>query len=767
MAQANVKLTVDATSATRALQGVQNKTNTLQKSFGGLQRVIAGVGLTVLAKQAISTSANFEKLNVRLGLLTKASGTFARSQEIAANAQKTFGLSATEALEGITDITARLQPLGVGVEDIKTTFFGFNTAAKLAGASAIESSNAFRQLAQALGSGRLQGDEFRSISEQIPTILKPVADELGTTVGELKKFSSEGKITSGVVIRALKKIEAEGGASLAALLKNDPTQVFKNLSNEAENLSRAFGDVLAPAILPVIRGLTDATRAITEFINSGAGQITLVFTATAVAIKGLTVVIPILSAQLLAIKGGFAALVVAQKIYTGSLIGIKATLAATSAGFATATVAANAFKIALAKTGIGVAVILLGTLAAKFIDNKKAAKETADAIKEFNEQIGITVDEGGEAGEIIAEITKKQRELNSERRKGIKRRIQEDIDELEVRKKILEGEKERRKIEADMKKFNDMTIRFLKEETVLESMLSAQLINLLKKNEKLKESVDLMEEEKKKAEELKEKFARIGEEIESSIKNNLRDAITNAQSFGQAMTNVLNKIRDKIIDAQIDKLIGGFGEAFGAGASGGERKGIGGFLGGLLGGLLKFEDGGRPPVGRASIVGERGRELFVPKIAGTIIPNNQTEEILKNQILKGRTNNLLENITKSLVNKINSDTVPETKSAEEFIKNSIGGMFRENGGPVKAGQPYIVGERQPELFVPRTSGTILPSVPTGGGGTTNNMITVNVDATGSSVQGNGSDADQLGGLIASVVQATIIDEQRAGGLLSK
>ncbi len=792
MAQANVKLTVDATSATRALQGVQNKTNTLQKSFGGLQRVIAGVGLTVLAKQAISTSANFEKLNVRLGLLTKASGTFARSQELAAQAQKTFGLSATEALEGITDITARLQPLGVGVEDIKTTFFGFNTAAKLAGASAIESSNAFRQLAQALGSGRLQGDEFRSISEQIPTILKPVADELGTTVGELKKFSSEGKITSGVVIRALKKIEAEGGASLAALLKNDPTQVFKNLSNEAENLSRAFGDVLAPAILPVIRGLTDATRAITEFINSGAGQITLVFTATAVAIKGLTVVIPILSAQLLAIKGGFAALVVAQKIYTGSLIGIKATLAATSAGFATATVAANAFKIALAKTGIGVAVILLGTLAAKFIDNKKAAKETADAIKEFNEQIGITVDEGGEAGEIIAEITKKQRELNSERRKGIKRRIQEDIDELEVRKKILEGEKERRKIEADMKKFNDMTIRFLKEETVLEAMVSgksneqialeqkildikkqfkpedaAQLINLLKKNEKLKESVDLMEEEKKKAEELKEKFARIGEEIESSIKNNLRDAITNAQSFGQAMTNVLNKIRDKIIDAQIDKLIGGFGEAFGAGASGGERKGIGGFLGGLLGGLLKFEDGGRPPVGRASIVGERGRELFVPKIAGTIIPNNQTEEILKNQILKGRTNNLLENITKSLVNKINSDTVPETKSAEEFIKNSIGGMFRENGGPVKAGQPYIVGERQPELFVPRTSGTILPSVPTGGGGTTNNMITVNVDATGSSVQGNGSDADQLGGLIASVVQATIIDEQRAGGLLSK
>ena len=37
---------------------------------------------------------------------------------------------------------------------------------------------------------------------------------------------------------------------------------------------------------------------------------------------------------------------------------------------------------------------------------------------------------------------------------------------------------------------------------------------------------------------------------------------------------------------------------------------------------LKFADGGRPPVGRASLVGERGPELFVPDRAGTIIPNN-------------------------------------------------------------------------------------------------------------------------------------------------
>ena len=63
-------------------------------------------------------------------------------------------------------------------------------------------------------------------------------------------------------------------------------------------------------------------------------------------------------------------------------------------------------------------------------------------------------------------------------------------------------------------------------------------------------------------------------------------------------------------------------------------------------------------------------------------------------------------------------------------------------------------------------GNIIPNNAIGGGGTTN-MITVNVDATGASVAGNGSEADQLGGLIASVVQATIIDEQRSGGLLNR
>ena len=164
MAESVVTLRVDASGATRALQGVQRRTNALEKSFGGLKTAISGAALGLLARQAVRTSINFDKLNLRLGLLTKATGDFSAAQKIATDGQKLFGLSATEALEGVTNITARLKPLGVSLEDIRTTFIGFNTAAKLGGANAQEASNAFRQLAQALGSGRLAGDEFRSVS---------------------------------------------------------------------------------------------------------------------------------------------------------------------------------------------------------------------------------------------------------------------------------------------------------------------------------------------------------------------------------------------------------------------------------------------------------------------------------------------------------------------------------------------------------------------------------------------------------------------------
>ena len=112
-----------------------------------------------------------------------------------------------------------------------------------------------------------------------------------------------------------------------------------------------------------------------------------------------------------------------------------------------------------------------------------------------------------------------------------------------------------------------------------------------------------------------------------------------------------------------------------------------------------------------------------------------------------------------------SSTGGERKGLGGFLGGVIGGLFRANGGPVKANQPYIVGERQPELFVPRTSGNIVPSVPMGGESVVNN-ITVSVDATGSSVSGSSAEGNQLGEQIAAAIQSELIKQKRVGGLLA-
>jgi TP901 family phage tail tape measure protein len=89
---------------------------------------------------------------------------------------------------------------------------------------------------------------------------------------------------------------------------------------------------------------------------------------------------------------------------------------------------------------------------------------------------------------------------------------------------------------------------------------------------------------------------------------------------------------------------------------------------------------------------------------------------------------------------------------------------RAAGGPVSSGQAYMVGERGPELFVPGRSGTIVANDKMGGG---NTNVVVNVDAKGSSVEGDEQGANQLGRVISAAVQSELIKQQRPGGILAR
>jgi len=688
VAQANVKLTVDASQATRALKGVQAQSTGLQNQLGRLKTAFAGVALTVVAKQAVSTASDFQALQLRMKVLTSEFGEFAGAQELVRKAQDRFNLSIIEATKGITDIFARLRPLGVSLKDIETTFIGFNTIAKLAGLNATEASAAFTQLAQGLGSGRLQGDEFRSIAEQVPQLLKAISDETGIAAGKLKDFASKGLLTSDVVLRALAKSAEEGADKIGEIMDASPAEVFKKFNNAVLELQLTLGNKLLPTVLKVTKATAKLIEGIVSFVDSEIGQVTFAFIGIATAIKGITIVGTILITQITAMKAAFLSMSLASAAANGTLAVTTTMAFATAGGFAKATAAATAFKIALAKTGIGLVVIGLGFLIASIMKANKHQREFNDLLEKGSAaDIKKRIDDHKKSIESLGVLLKTmETDSRNAEASRLKKDIEESKDKLEDLKIALESAEARelaREFETIKKNLissnaaldkNNIVSKELTEQARIrkEHELAIKELEAQFEGDKLKELKELQDintQEKlrgvlikqnaEKAKELNNAFKKIGEDIGTGITDALVGAIEGTRTLGEAARSILNDLASSLLRLGINAALTGL------------------FGGTKIGGFLGFANGGRPPVGKPSIVGERGPEIFVPRSAGTIIPNNAI----------------------------------------------------------------------------------------GGGGVTN-MVTINVDATGSAVEGNEEEANEFGSLLAVAIQGELVKQQRPGGILS-
>jgi tape measure domain-containing protein len=96
------------------------------------------------------------------------------------------------------------------------------------------------------------------------------------------------------------------------------------------------------------------------------------------------------------------------------------------------------------------------------------------------------------------------------------------------------------------------------------------------------------------------------------------------------------------------------------------------------------------------------------------------------------------------------------------IFGKLFGGGRANGGTVQGGRSYVVGEKGPELFTPGRTGSVAPNSSMGG----NISVNVNVDASGSAIQGDGNEGAQLGKAIGAAVQQELMKQKRPGGLLA-
>ena len=696
MAESIVRLRVDASGATRALQGVQRQTNQLQNAFGGLRTAIAGIGIGFLAKQTVFAAANFEKLNQRLKLLTAENGNFEASLDLAREAQQKFGLSTAESLQAVTQLTARLAPLGVSFEEITAVMMGFNTAAITSGASADEQRNAMIQLTQALGSGVLRGDEFNSISEQMNTILPAVAKVMGVQTGELRKMAAQGLITKDVMIEAFQLIASESGGMLKELIKNDPTMVFKVLGNEVEALSISIGRLLAPVVLDATRLLTKLVTELTSFLESEAGQVTLAFVGMAAGVKALSIAIP-------AVVGTLSTFIVQAQVTAASSVlastGLKGMAASSfiaAGGISKAAIALTAFKVALAKTGIGLAVIAFGALATEIL-------KVINAQKEFN-------------------------------------RVLEEGSVAQTKALIEETEEKIAKLTESLKNKNVVTDFF------------AEILHGAGSTHMATHEIGILEE---KLEKLKNRLNEAGfEEMD-------RQAQSTAKALKEQNKGLAKNLE---INAEVSEL-------------------------------QKLEKEHQLAI--AEIIEKhgvvRGQEL--------ILLQNQNLELKKQELQQKRIQEEAERIKgifKEIGNDIATgisdalvDAIQGTRSLADaarsiindlatsllrlgvntLLKRSFGGIFSNlpglaNGGPASAGRSYLVGERGPEIFTPKSSGTVIPNNMIGGGGVVNN-INVSVDAGGGSqTAADSSRGKELGVALAGAIQSELIKQKRPGGLLA-
>jgi lambda family phage tail tape measure protein len=134
--------------------------------------------------------------------------------------------------------------------------------------------------------------------------------------------------------------------------------------------------------------------------------------------------------------------------------------------------------------------------------------------------------------------------------------------------------------------------------------------------------------------------ARIASDMVNSVFGNMESALENFvktgkfsfSDFTRSVIRDLIAIQMKAQAVQMLRSVGGVGGLLGSISSGFNSvfgfKNEAGFT--EVAGSLGFANGGDPPVGQASLVGERGPELFVPKTAGTVIPNHSLMGMLGN-----------------------------------------------------------------------------------------------------------------------------------------
>lgn len=268
LGSAVLTLSVDDSAYKAGLNAAKTQATSTVDGIAGAFRNLAGivgvVGIAAFTQQVIAAGQESQKTKLQLEALTAAYGEQQKASDAVARIQAVLGISATEARQGYAQLYAALRGTGIGATQLEVLFVGLNKAAIASGASAAEASAGLLQLKQGLASGRLQGDELRSVLESLPALSQALADQLGVSVSELKKLGGEGKITSDVIFEAAKKF---AGQTVRAKTETE------NLGVAFENLKEQIAAAVGPGVVQVLSGIAAGVATFAKLVQDNAGKI--------------------------------------------------------------------------------------------------------------------------------------------------------------------------------------------------------------------------------------------------------------------------------------------------------------------------------------------------------------------------------------------------------------------------------------------------------------------------------------------------------------
>lgn len=188
-----------AGSMERAVKGV-NKSLTGLGSIAGVS--LGAAGLLAGAGAFLRVADAAKSLSAQLKLATSEYGSFAKAQEDVRGIAERTRSDLVETARLYSAIQRASGELGITQEQTARATETISKSFRISGATAIEATQATRQLVQALQAGRLSGDEFRSVMENAPRAVRLLADSLGVPISALREMSKEGELTADKLVKA-------------------------------------------------------------------------------------------------------------------------------------------------------------------------------------------------------------------------------------------------------------------------------------------------------------------------------------------------------------------------------------------------------------------------------------------------------------------------------------------------------------------------------------------------------------------------------------